>query len=103
MPARPTPNFFSAARRLTDWAICFVSSSNWLFIIFLSLVVQLFQSSHPIHLQLAGFDPRNNIVEEAERFERVHTVGNAKSSISQIAARRCRYECRRPLHGIDPE
>src|SRR5712664_3382948 len=28
MPARPTPNFFSAARRVTDWAIFLVSSSN---------------------------------------------------------------------------
>ena len=33
MPARPTPNFFNAARRVTDWAIPLVSSSNWLFII----------------------------------------------------------------------
>jgi hypothetical protein len=36
IPARPTPNFFNAARRLTDWAICFVSSSNLLFILFLA-------------------------------------------------------------------
>jgi hypothetical protein len=36
MPARPTPNFFSAARRVTDWAMFLVSSSNWLFILFLS-------------------------------------------------------------------
>src|SRR5947208_14336591 len=36
MPARPTPNFFSAARRVTDWAICLVSSSNLLFMCFLS-------------------------------------------------------------------
>jgi hypothetical protein len=34
MPARPTPNFFSAARRVTDWARLFVSSSNLLFIFF---------------------------------------------------------------------
>jgi hypothetical protein len=33
MPARPRPNFFSAARRVTDWAICFVSSSNLLFML----------------------------------------------------------------------
>src|SRR5438876_10056163 len=39
MPARPTPNFFSAARRVTDWARLFASSSNWLFMIFLSLLV----------------------------------------------------------------
>src|SRR5207302_85000 len=32
MPASPTPNFFSAARRVTDWAKLFVSSSNLLFI-----------------------------------------------------------------------
>src|SRR5438552_13311585 len=36
MPARPTPNCFSAARRVTDWAKLLVSSSNWLFIFFLS-------------------------------------------------------------------
>src|ERR1043166_2913345 len=35
-PARPTPNFLSAARRVTDWARLLVSSSNWLFIHFLS-------------------------------------------------------------------
>ena len=42
MPARPTPSFFSAARRVTDWAMPLVSSSNWLFIFFflgLSVVV----------------------------------------------------------------
>jgi len=32
MPARPTPNFFSAARRVTDWARLLASSSNLLFI-----------------------------------------------------------------------
>jgi len=36
MPARPTPNFFSAARRVTAWARLLVSSSNGLFILFLS-------------------------------------------------------------------
>jgi hypothetical protein len=36
MPARPTLNFFSAARRVTDWAMLFVSSSNLWFMIFLS-------------------------------------------------------------------
>src|SRR5207237_9533807 len=36
IPARPTPNFFSAARRVTDWAMLFVSSSNLLFILLLS-------------------------------------------------------------------
>src|SRR5262249_54104574 len=35
MPANPTPNFFSAARRVTDWAMPLVSSSNWFFILFL--------------------------------------------------------------------
>jgi hypothetical protein len=44
MPARPTPNFFSAPRRVTDWAMVLVSSSNWLFITFLSCVVLLFRS-----------------------------------------------------------
>src|SRR5262249_5703796 len=34
MPASPMPNFFSAARRVTDWARLFVSSSNLLFIFF---------------------------------------------------------------------
>src|SRR5258706_14939073 len=34
MVARPTPNFFSAARRVTDWAMLFVSSSNLWFISF---------------------------------------------------------------------
>src|SRR6266550_4908798 len=36
MPPRPTPNFISAPRRVTDWARLLVSSSNWLFIFFLS-------------------------------------------------------------------
>src|ERR1044071_80360 len=35
IPASPTPNFFSAPRRVTDWARPFVSSSNLLFILFL--------------------------------------------------------------------
>src|SRR5205807_7833643 len=39
MPARPTPNFFSAARRVTDWARPLVSSSNLLFMFFLSFVL----------------------------------------------------------------
>src|SRR6266536_2176665 len=38
MPARPTPNFLSAARRVTDWAMPLVRSSNGLFIILLSFV-----------------------------------------------------------------
>jgi hypothetical protein len=37
MPAMPTLNFFSAARRVTDWAMLLVSSSNLLFILFLGL------------------------------------------------------------------
>jgi hypothetical protein len=37
MPASPTPNFFNAARRVTDCARLFVSSSNLLFILYLSL------------------------------------------------------------------
>jgi len=39
MPARPTPNFFSAARRVTDWAMLFVISSNLSFITFLSFLL----------------------------------------------------------------
>jgi hypothetical protein len=35
MPTSPIPNLFSAARRVTARAICFVSSSNLLFITFL--------------------------------------------------------------------
>lgn len=38
MPARPIPNLFSAARRVTDWARLFVSSSNLLFTFLLSFV-----------------------------------------------------------------
>jgi hypothetical protein len=34
--ASPRPNFFSAARRVTDWAKLLVISSNLLFILFLS-------------------------------------------------------------------
>src|SRR5262245_54954320 len=34
-PARPMPNFFSAPRRVTDWARLLVSSSNLSFITFL--------------------------------------------------------------------
>lgn len=33
IPAMPTPNFLSAARRVTDWAMLFVNSSNLLFIV----------------------------------------------------------------------
>src|SRR2546428_6342074 len=36
MPARPTPNFFSAPRRVTDCARPFASSSNFLAIVVLS-------------------------------------------------------------------
>src|SRR5438270_13471492 len=39
MPARPTPNFFSAARRVTDWAILLVSSSKLVIIKFHFLFV----------------------------------------------------------------
>ena len=35
-PATATPNFFSAARRVTDWARPLVILSNWLFITFVS-------------------------------------------------------------------
>ena len=44
MPARPMQNFFSAARRVTDCAKPLVSSSNWVFIVFLSVLVLLFVS-----------------------------------------------------------
>src|SRR6516164_7275900 len=37
IPARPTPNFFSACRRVVDWANPLASSSNLLFILFLSI------------------------------------------------------------------
>src|SRR6516225_1534576 len=37
MPARPTPNFFSACRRVADWANPLANSSNLLFI-FLAFV-----------------------------------------------------------------
>src|ERR1044071_2058750 len=39
IPARPTPNCFSAPRRVTDWAIPLASSSNLSFIIFFWLFV----------------------------------------------------------------
>ena len=42
MPARPTPNFLSAAQRVTDCAMLFVSSSNLLFILFLSFGLLFF-------------------------------------------------------------
>ena len=38
MTARPRTNFFSACRRVTDWAIAFASSSNLLFIRFSRLI-----------------------------------------------------------------
>src|SRR5436190_1949886 len=41
-PARPKPNRFSAARRVTDCANPFASSSNLLFIVLLCLVVLKF-------------------------------------------------------------
>src|SRR5262245_63486542 len=37
-PARPRPNFFNAARRVTDWARLLVSSSNLLLIGFPSVL-----------------------------------------------------------------
>src|SRR3989454_8364066 len=39
LPARPTPNFFSAPRRVTDWARPLASSSNLSFIAFLSFLI----------------------------------------------------------------
>jgi hypothetical protein len=45
IPARPTPNFFSAPRRETDCAMLFVSSSNLLFMFFLSFVLFLLVSA----------------------------------------------------------
>src|SRR5436309_177318 len=39
MPARPTPNCFSAPRRVTDWARPLASSSNLSFIAFLSFLI----------------------------------------------------------------
>ena len=44
MVARPTLNFLSAARRVTAWAMLLVSSSNWWFMFFLSVLVLLFVS-----------------------------------------------------------
>jgi len=44
IPARPTPNFFSAARRVTDWARFLVSSSNFWFITILTFWVGCFLS-----------------------------------------------------------
>jgi hypothetical protein len=35
MPARPTPNLLSAPRRVVDWAMLLVSSSNLVFMFFL--------------------------------------------------------------------
>jgi hypothetical protein len=45
--AEPTPNFFSAARRVADWAILLASSSNLSFIIFLSNQVSCYQHQEP--------------------------------------------------------
>src|SRR5262245_37599391 len=36
--ARPTPSLFSAARRVTDWAMFLLSSSDWVFMFFLSFL-----------------------------------------------------------------
>jgi hypothetical protein len=41
MAAKPTPNLLSACRRVTDWATPLASSSNFLFITFLSFFVGL--------------------------------------------------------------
>src|SRR6266566_4070899 len=41
-PARLTLNFFSAARRVTDWAMLLVSSSNWWFITILTFGLLVF-------------------------------------------------------------
>jgi hypothetical protein len=58
MPVRPAPNFFSAARRVTDWAMLFASSSNLLFILFLSfapLFVAFQLASIAIRIWGSGF------------------------------------------------
>src|SRR6266496_4867230 len=44
IPARPTPNFLSAPRRVTDWAMFLASSSNLSFIVFLSFSIFGFRS-----------------------------------------------------------
>src|SRR5260221_12830399 len=49
MPAKPTPNFFSAPRRVTDSARLLASSSNWLFITFLSLLFVVFLFNYGCH------------------------------------------------------
>src|SRR5207302_10369021 len=55
IPARPTPNFFSAARRVTDWARLLVSSSNWVFIFFLSFLSLLLDHGlHGLFSRLTG-------------------------------------------------
>ena len=41
-PLRARPNFFSACRRVTDWANPLASSSNMLFMTFLSICCLLF-------------------------------------------------------------
>src|SRR5436190_23719998 len=58
MPARLTPNFFSAPRRVTDWARLLVSSSNLLFMFFLSFGV-LRWLSRKCSLHLPKEDARN--------------------------------------------
>jgi hypothetical protein len=48
IPARPTPNRFSACRRVADWANPLASSSNLVFILFLRLVCLLRVQKKPL-------------------------------------------------------
>src|SRR5262245_46999417 len=59
MPARPRPNFFSAARRVTDWATFLVSSSNWLFMFSFRFVCSVISSGHTL-----AFIPSNRKIGE---------------------------------------
>src|SRR5262245_45632104 len=49
IPTTPTPNLFSAPRRVTDWAILFVSSSNLVLIQFLAVIALLLLSDTACH------------------------------------------------------
>ena len=74
--ARPTPNFCSAARRVTDWARLFVSSSNLLLILFRSFQIVCFRGLQFAIERLTNpvSDTGEDSLEETERLFSVHAV-----------------------------
>src|SRR5262249_533595 len=100
-------NFFSATRRVTDWARLLVSSSNGCFMLFLGVRLVCFVGVRCIgmnaSLQLPGVHHGEDRREEVERFGDVNPVAEAGGYASGIAARREGHNCAFPGSGIDPD